>query len=138
MEMEPRRVWVDQWQQECCGEPFAVGDTVEWNLEPMVEEVRAFHRAMLGDEVADQITDAEERHGPSDADDDSGLPLVRGIVRSIERVCYTQDPRYLASEDTGEDVPPAIVQGSLVIERLTYAEVWGEHQGYLVDLDVLR
>ena len=23
-------VWVDAWQQECCGDPFAIGDAVTW------------------------------------------------------------------------------------------------------------
>lgn len=25
-------VWYSDWQLECCGEPFSVNDSVEWNL----------------------------------------------------------------------------------------------------------
>ena len=25
-------VWVDAWQMQCCGDPFAVGSSVEWTL----------------------------------------------------------------------------------------------------------
>ncbi|ROO86953.1 hypothetical protein EDD29_4539 [Actinocorallia herbida] len=25
-------VWMDDWQMECCGEPFQVGDRVTWTL----------------------------------------------------------------------------------------------------------
>ncbi|MHA6784578.1 DUF6578 domain-containing protein [Pseudonocardia saturnea] len=27
-------VWMDSWQYECCGAPFAVGDRVRWTLQP--------------------------------------------------------------------------------------------------------
>ncbi len=30
----PPLVWVDDWQQQCCGEPFSVGSRVTWVLRP--------------------------------------------------------------------------------------------------------
>ena len=30
--MNAMLVWVEGWQQQCCGEPFAVGGTVRWQL----------------------------------------------------------------------------------------------------------
>ena len=30
-------VWYSSWQMECCGDPFAVGDTVDWDLAPSTD-----------------------------------------------------------------------------------------------------
>ena len=32
--MSALRVFVSDWQYECCGDPFAVGDEVTWTVEP--------------------------------------------------------------------------------------------------------
>ena len=25
-------VWIEDWQHECCGEPFSIGETLHWTL----------------------------------------------------------------------------------------------------------
>lgn len=57
-------VWpvvVQGWQQECCGDPFAVGDRVEWTLlvlderaTPVPDELLVDVRATVEGEVADE------------------------------------------------------------------------------------
>jgi hypothetical protein len=64
------------WQMECCGEPFAVGDSVEWSLtdEPDVDWLEA----AIGTELAADITHQEDHH---DAERD--VIVRRGKVLSI-------------------------------------------------------
>jgi hypothetical protein len=54
-------VLVQEWQQSCCGEPFAVGDSVAWTL-----ELREPADVALTAELAREVTvDAEPREGQS-------------------------------------------------------------------------
>ena len=32
--MDTVTVWIDDWQIQCCGDPFKVGDTVRWTAVP--------------------------------------------------------------------------------------------------------
>ena len=76
------RVWVDGWQLQCCGEPFAVGDVVRWTLlERPVEEVltdRTGRREVLA------LTHAEEHHGGAPED----TAVTEGRVRRVLAVTY--------------------------------------------------
>ena len=139
--VERKRVWVESWQMECCGDPFAVGSTVEWALSPVSESRRRFFTSVFGDEVGDRVTDTEERHGTG-APDEVELPVVEGVVRSIERVGWILQQR---PEDLPMSEEPAIyaVPGSVVVEARPAAEAWEAEtdpprHGWLVDLDVLR
>lgn len=52
-------VWVDEWQMECCGDPFHVGSTVTWTLAPADRE---WLTRALGEETAATIEWGEEHH----------------------------------------------------------------------------
>ncbi|WP_308424467.1 DUF6578 domain-containing protein [Nocardioides albus] len=71
-------VWVTEWQIECCGEPFAVGDHVCWTVRaPDVD----WQRAALGAEISSAITHSVERH----ADDLDEVSQLTGTVVAIKR-----------------------------------------------------
>ena len=69
-------VWYASWQMECCGDPFAVGDTVTWTVEENIDD--EWFEAALGPGRAAQITHAEEHHS-----DDGPLTDISGRVLSI-------------------------------------------------------
>lgn len=77
-------VYVEAWQLQCCGEPFKVGDTVEWNCSDSVD--REFLAMILGDAGADKVTHVEDHHdvaGP--------LSPLTGRVTGIASVsCSTE------------------------------------------------
>jgi hypothetical protein len=123
-----RIVWVDAWQIQCCGEPFAVGSTVTWELSRTVD--RDFLGSVFGEAGAARITDCEEHHGDAlDAD-----PLV-GVVRSIERVSCS----YAPEDDDSNVLSP--VGGSAVLSAVQHADGWEPETddvrfvGYVVTLD---
>lgn len=95
-------VWVDAWQMECCGEPFAVGGDVTWPLDG--DPDRDWLEAALGPAAARRVTHAEEHHP-----DGEDLPQVTGRVVAIARSwCdYRPDP------DDGRVLHP--VAGSAVL-----------------------
>jgi hypothetical protein len=126
------RVWVDSWQVQCCGEPFAVGDTVRWTLlaQPFDEEV--FDAAGRREAVA---THVEEHHGgaPEDA------PLTEGRVRRVLAVTFEHAPV------PGAPRTFAWVPGSGRTQVRWRVDGWESElhpdgtrrfAGYLVDLDV--
>lgn len=75
-----RRVWIDNWQMQCCGDPFALDSTVRWSTFPVTDS--SWYDGFLDAELAASITDHEEHH----SDDDRNLTSVRGVVRSIDAV----------------------------------------------------
>ncbi|HEY8372656.1 MAG TPA: DUF6578 domain-containing protein [Pseudonocardiaceae bacterium] len=125
------RVWVDGWQMQCCGEPFQVGDTVEWTLRSC--DRGKYPVDVLGPDVAESVTHAEEHHGglPEDA------PVTTGTVTGIHAVHSRYAPR---SDESPRVLHP--VPGSGQLTWVSSADGWehveGELQfvGYLVDLDV--
>ena len=139
--MAMRRVWVDAWQLQCCGEPFDIGSTVTWTTRRAID--RAFLDGVLGADVVDTITDWEEHHGG----DDEAVELhdLHGAVRSIDAVFC----RYTPPDGERISMP---IDGSGQLEPRTSADGW-EHDidpevpaaestldhdfiGYLVDIDV--
>lgn len=71
-------VWVDDWQLQCCGEPFAVGSHVAWTLGPAnVDRLEV----ALGTQ-AGAIDLIEDHHGGLP----EGTPVTRGTVTSIKAV----------------------------------------------------
>ncbi|MBM6401130.1 DUF6578 domain-containing protein [Phycicoccus sonneratiae] len=54
-------VWYSSWQMECCGEPFAVHDVVEWNLAP--HSADDWLPNAVGDDLASRVTHDEDHHG---------------------------------------------------------------------------
>ncbi|MER5196977.1 DUF6578 domain-containing protein [Streptomyces sp. NPDC002755] len=53
-------IWVDDWQIQCCGEAFALGDVVSWNLLEVDPEDYA---GVVGKVRATGIDFREEHHG---------------------------------------------------------------------------
>jgi hypothetical protein len=126
-----RRVWMDGWQMECCGDPFAIGSIVRWTVftPPDFEWLSA----VLGDEGAHRIDGAEEHHGGEQGE----MCSIEGAVRSIEAVFCRYGPR---GESDGAWYP---VDRSGVLVPLSSASrtehgVEGlEFVGYVVTLDVV-
>ncbi|GAA2740056.1 hypothetical protein GCM10009868_00660 [Terrabacter aerolatus] len=110
-------VWVDAWQMQCCGEPFAVGDRVGWTLRDLprgrvLDDV-------VGPEVAARLTHAEEHHGGVAED----APVVHGTVRAIRAAHATfvreshwvpGELRTVRSADGTDDVPGLAFNGYVV------------------------
>lgn len=70
------RIWVDDWQMQCCGEPFAIGSSVRWSTRaPDSDHLATF----LGDGEAAHVDAAEEHH----SDDGDELEHVSGTVTAI-------------------------------------------------------
>lgn len=70
-------VYLDDWEWDCCGDPFTVGDRVTLQ----VRDASAALRALLGGTLGAHI-DAAESHHEIDPDDPPARGLV-GVVRSI-------------------------------------------------------
>lgn len=135
-------VWYAAWQMECCGEPFAVGDVVDWTLGDVVDV--EWLAAAVGGDLAADVTHVEDHH-----DVDEGTTVRRGTVRGI-RCAYC---RY-APVAGGDRKMLHPVAGTAVItakDRVDGGEgmggtppVDGQHvseghlifNGYLVELDL--
>lgn len=120
-------VWVDDWQVQCCGEPFAVGQRVTWTLGPVD---RACPRAVLGEELAATLTHREDHHGglPDDT------PATTATLRSIRAAsCRYEVPA------AGPRRP---VAGSATLQWRHAADGWEAPEGgrelvsYVVELEV--
>lgn len=72
-------VWVDSWQQECCGDPFSVESEVRWTL---TDADLDYLTPLFPPEASVTIDRGEERHGglPDDA------PVTVGTVATIHAV----------------------------------------------------
>ncbi|MGW1132369.1 DUF6578 domain-containing protein [Streptomyces griseoluteus] len=53
-------IWVDDWQMQCCGQDFAVGDVVSWTL---LEADPEDYADVVGAKRAEGIGFREEHHG---------------------------------------------------------------------------
>jgi hypothetical protein len=126
------KVWVDDWQMQCCGEPFAIGDEVSWTLR---DPDTVWLELVLGNDWAGSIDLAEEHHGGVGGD----VTHTMGIVTAIHTVhCrYAPIPRGAAT-----DLYP--VPGSGVVDAVRSADGWIPDRGdlkfvgYLVQLVVDR
>lgn len=122
-------VWVDGWQMQCCGTPFAVGSHVAWTLG---EADRDWLKTLLSADVQRTIDMAEEHHGQLPDD----TPETRATVTRIRAVHCRYASRPGHDPRTLYPVP-----GSGVLSDLESADGWtpdcGDAQfaGYLVDLD---
>ncbi|GAA4905296.1 hypothetical protein GCM10023334_001500 [Nonomuraea thailandensis] len=78
-------MWVDDWQMQCCGEPFHVGSTVSWTLTPAD---RDWLTQVLGEETAATIDWGEEHH----SDPSPGRRQVEARVTGIAAVHARMEP----------------------------------------------
>jgi hypothetical protein len=72
-------VWVDDWQMQCCGDSFAVGDEVAWTVREVDAE---WLQRVFGPDPPVSVDAAEEHHGGADGD----CPVTVGTVASIDAV----------------------------------------------------
>ncbi|MFI1792775.1 DUF6578 domain-containing protein [Streptomyces olivaceoviridis] len=86
------RVYYADWQMECCGTPFAVGDEIAWRLVPAAEEDDCYGAAAW----------VENHGGPGRAT----VGRVRGIDLVHQEFLARHDPRTVA--------PPAAAPGAVV------------------------
>lgn len=120
-------VWVDGWQMQCCGEPFAVGSQVSWTLGDADTD---WLGAVLGARAAG-VDAAEEHHGGLSEE----IPEIAATVSGISAVhcCYAPAPG-------GDPKVLYPVRDSAVLTELTMADGWTpdlddlRFAGYLVDL----
>ncbi|MGW5641967.1 DUF6578 domain-containing protein [Saccharopolyspora sp. NPDC003752] len=125
-------VWVSEWEIQCCGEPFAVGERVDWTLRD--DPDREWLAAALGPELAQSVSHVESHHNEVPEE----VSPVRARVLGIRRAYC----RYAAAH--GGDSHPYPVPGSAVLTEVDRADGWeaemsGLHfNGYLVELDVFR
>lgn len=115
-------VWVEGWEMECCGTPFAVGDDVEWTARPTVD--RRWLEDELGKDLAATVDHAESHHDIGD-----GVELVRlvGVVREIHSV-----QRHWEAVDTPRGTTRRPASGTAVLES-----VQAVHRSAMVDTDAL-
>ena len=124
-------VWVADWEMQCCGVPFSVGQKVEWLLSTEDPAGNEWLDAVLGPDQAARVTASYDHHS-------GGSPSEQtGVVRAINAVHC----RYrLVGNKTY--VP---VDGSGTFEARTSATGWEDDSGrreerrfvgYLVELDI--
>ncbi|MEV5544296.1 DUF6578 domain-containing protein [Saccharopolyspora shandongensis] len=129
------RVWVDDWQMQCCGTAFRIGDKVAWTLDAKdrTDEITE----LVGQDIGAPVTHVEEHHGglPEDA------PTTRGVVTAIQAVFCRSEPRPDGEKNMRYPVPGS---GRLLwLHEADGSEDESaddaEHfRGYIVDLDVRR
>ena len=124
-------VWVDDWQMQCCGEPFRRGARVSWTLRAPDQESLS---NLLGEEAAATIDAAEEHHGDVAEDTEP----TSGTVKSIRAV----HGRY--AKASSESQTWHVVPRSGVLTELESADGWTANRGelrfvgYLVRLSTRR
>lgn len=127
-------VWVDQWQQECCGESFRIGSAVTWTVSSSAMGSE-WAGLLLGEEWGRAVTHHEEHHS-----EDEELGVVSGVVHTI----YDVTCRRTRNDRAFEPVPM-----SGVLTPTDSAEVgdstsqFGDDsavtfEGWIVELDLLE
>ena len=120
-------VYVEHWQHECCGAPFAVGDEVVWPLR--YDHDRERLRRRLGPAVAATISACVDRHTET-------ADMTRLRVAAIEAVFCEYEP----TPDDPEGSSHGPVAGSWTSRRLDAVVGSSEHLpglewgGYVVEV----
>ncbi|GAA0224141.1 DUF6578 domain-containing protein [Cryptosporangium japonicum] len=102
-------VWVDDWQMQCCGEPFAVGHEVSWTLK---DTDGTWLEAILGAGSNMHVDKAEEHHGGGP----DGVAPVTGTVTSIHAAYWRSAP-----QPDGDPKQLYPVPGSGVVTAIHFA-----------------
>ena len=124
-------IWYSDWEMECCGEPFAVHDIVEWDLTPALDT--DWLKDIVGDELASRVTHSHERHGPGEA----GRRRRRGQVLSISCAYSRYAPA--PGGDEGMLYPVAGTSQLISVDRVDGREGRRselDFNGYLVELEL--
>jgi hypothetical protein len=119
---------MENWQIQCCGEPFAVGSTVDWTVHPV--EDRDLLGTVLGLDRAATVDVEEDHH----SEEELGSSITGEVVR-IDAVRCRYGP---GPDDDGVSYP---VMGSTVLTPVSRADGWETDvgdlwfAGYLVVLE---
>ena len=118
-------VWVEDWQHECCGDPFGIGSTVRWTLGEPDEAVDM----LFGPDLSVHVDREEDRHYVlTDLDTPETVGTVTAI-RSV-RVRYARDP-----EDERVRFPVPGSAELTEVDRSDGAEMRSKgFAGYLVEI----
>lgn len=105
--MQVQRVWLEPWEWGCCGEPFAVGDVVTFQVHP---GAGAWITELAGSAFAASV-DARESHH-----DDRGPERLHGTVLAIEAVGMDHEWRRVLIERPAREgmVPHASLTSEIV------------------------
>jgi hypothetical protein len=116
-------VWIENWEMRCCGEPFSVGDSVDWSALPLSD--RSWYAEFGLEKAPTWIYSAH-------SDNESKL---RGTVEEIEAVFFRF--RVVNRKATR-------IAGTGILEHRTHATTFEPHDhwggpkswcGYLVRLN---
>jgi hypothetical protein len=127
-------VYVADWQIQCCGKEFAVGDDVMWPVLP-TDRADPFWEPLLGPDLTARLWGSYEAH------EEEEPTQVSGTVRGIRTIGCRMAPRPEAADPKTLHAVP----GTLRLEPVDAVEKWydldgdssGLHfRGWLVDLDV--
>lgn len=104
-----RRIYVESWQMECCGDPSSVDSVVHRTVVPADHD---FLDAVVGAELSAKVTEAEEHHHDPAT---TAVQSLSGVVRSIQTVsCQYAKP------DGGSALYP--VTNSAVLQEVASSE----------------
>lgn len=104
-------VWVDAWQQQCCGAEFGVGSTVTWTVKSQPDGAE-WVGLLLGREWAERVEYHEEHH-------DDAEETVSGRVVSIRVVTCSR-----VGEPQGAGTSYVPVPGSGRLREVDVADPW--------------
>lgn len=109
-------VWVDAWQQQCCGHDFDVGSPVRWSVKRLDPDDDQWMADLLGQSWGGRLEYAQEHH------DESGGLWLTGVVRKIQVVTcsLTKEPDVGAGHGPGW-IP---VRGSGRLREVPVADKW--------------
>ncbi|MCU1471395.1 MAG: hypothetical protein JWQ39_2544 [Glaciihabitans sp.] len=118
-------VWIDAWQQQCCGDSFSVGDDVLWDCR---KPDTKWLSTVLGDREAQAVAYAEEHH------DGGSTYRLAGTILEIDALycTYDVDPRTRVATP----VPGSgIKQGLISVTGQEPDRAHASLSGYLVAVD---
>jgi hypothetical protein len=120
-------IWMDGWEMECCGKPFAVGSRVTWMLGVADQACKDRLAALLGEAQGLRLTHFETHHGPHD----DPLTYVTGTVVGIKTIYQAYDGRGRRVEGTAytDDCESAVRWHDEEVNAPV------RFQGYLIDLE---
>jgi hypothetical protein len=120
-----RRIWVEAWQWQCCGDPFEVGQSVSWTVASAID--RDYLATVIGEDAAAKISDYEDHHHVAEGD----VRPVGGTVSGIAAV---------SCQFARQDRAFYPVPGTAVVEARSRADGWEREDellkflGYIVTL----
>lgn len=129
-------IWISDWEIQCCGSEFAIGDETVWPVSPM-DRSDPYWMPILGPELTEALTGSCASH------EEEPPPRMSGTVRRIRTVSCRYAP-LAPPADQGRSFP---VPGTAVIEQIQAIEKWYgtdfdpevlNFRGWLVDLEVLH